>query len=139
MWLKESNKYFCKIENFAYGEINERSFSNPHLSTVSPFHTAARNNGPYSDVIMGAMASQITGVSIVYSTVIQAIQQNIITLRHWPWWGEFTGAGEFLSQRASKAENVSIWWRQQIMSSVGPPNSYYEITHSEVGVAHDIV
>ena len=30
MWLKESNSYFCKIENFAYGEINERSFSNPH-------------------------------------------------------------------------------------------------------------
>ena len=22
--------YFCEIENFAYGEINERSFSNPH-------------------------------------------------------------------------------------------------------------
>ena len=22
--------YFCHIENFAYGEINERSFSNPH-------------------------------------------------------------------------------------------------------------
>ena len=22
--------YFCDIENFAYGEINERSFSNPH-------------------------------------------------------------------------------------------------------------
>ena len=21
--------YFCDIENFAYGEINERSFSNP--------------------------------------------------------------------------------------------------------------
>ena len=21
--------YFCEIENFAYGEINERSFSNP--------------------------------------------------------------------------------------------------------------
>ena len=30
MWFKESNRYFCKIENFAYGEINERSFSNPH-------------------------------------------------------------------------------------------------------------
>ena len=30
MWLKEFNMYFCKIENFAYGEINERSFSNPH-------------------------------------------------------------------------------------------------------------
>ena len=22
--------YFCETENFAYGEINERSFSNPH-------------------------------------------------------------------------------------------------------------
>ena len=29
-WFKESNRYFCKIENFANGEINERSFSNPH-------------------------------------------------------------------------------------------------------------
>ena len=23
--------YFCHIKNFPYGEINERSFSNPHL------------------------------------------------------------------------------------------------------------
>ena len=30
MWFDESNMYFCKIENFAYGEIDERSFSNPH-------------------------------------------------------------------------------------------------------------
>ena len=30
MWFRESNRYFCKIENFAYGEISERSFSNPH-------------------------------------------------------------------------------------------------------------
>ena len=29
MWSKESNKFFRKIENFAYGEINERSFSTP--------------------------------------------------------------------------------------------------------------
>ena len=26
MWLKEFNMYFCKIENFAHGEINEWSF-----------------------------------------------------------------------------------------------------------------
>ena len=32
MWFRESNWYFCKIENFAYGEISERSFSNPHPS-----------------------------------------------------------------------------------------------------------
>ena len=30
MWHKESNRYFGGIENFAYGEINEQSFSNPH-------------------------------------------------------------------------------------------------------------
>ena len=28
MWFKESKVYFCKIENFAYGEINERGFRN---------------------------------------------------------------------------------------------------------------
>ena len=30
MCIEESNMYFCYIENFAYGEINERGFSNPH-------------------------------------------------------------------------------------------------------------
>ena len=29
MWLKEFNRYYSKIENFAYGEMNERNFSNP--------------------------------------------------------------------------------------------------------------
>ena len=31
--------------------------------------------------------------------------------RHWPLCGELTGTGEFPAQRASYAENVSIWWR----------------------------
>ena len=30
MWFKESNRYSHKIGIFAYGVINERSFSNPH-------------------------------------------------------------------------------------------------------------
>ena len=42
----------------------------------------------YSDVIMGAMVSQITGVSIVCSTVCS---ENIKASGHWPLWGEFTG------------------------------------------------
>ena len=28
--IKKSKRYFCNIENVAYAEINERSFSNPH-------------------------------------------------------------------------------------------------------------
>ena len=43
----------------------------------------------YRDVIMGMMASQITSLTIVYSTVIQAqIKENIKAQRHWPFlWG----------------------------------------------------
>ena len=29
MGFKECNRHFCEIENFAYGEIDKRSFSNP--------------------------------------------------------------------------------------------------------------
>ena len=28
MWFNQSDSYFCKIESFAYGEINEQNFSN---------------------------------------------------------------------------------------------------------------
>ena len=46
----------------------------------------------YGDVIMGAMTSQITGVSIVSATVYSgADQRNIKAPRHWPLWREFTG------------------------------------------------
>ena len=39
---------------------------------------------------MGAMASQITSITIVYSTVYSDTE-NIKTPRHWPLCGEFTG------------------------------------------------
>ena len=44
-------------------------------------------NYHYNDVIMSAMASQITGVSIVYSIVCSGADQR---KHHWPLWGEFT-------------------------------------------------
>ena len=41
---------------------------------------------------MSAIASQITDVSIVYSTVSSgADKKNIEAYRHWPLWGDFTG------------------------------------------------
>ena len=41
---------------------------------------------------MGAMASQITNLTIVYSTVYSgADQENIKALRHWPLCGKFIG------------------------------------------------
>ena len=42
---------------------------------------------------MGTMASQITNLTIVYSTVYSGADQkkNIKAPRHWPLCGEFTG------------------------------------------------
>ena len=68
---------------------------------------------------MGAMASRITGVSIVYSTVCsdadQSKHQSSASLVFVGGGGGGGGnspvTGEFPAQRASNAENISIWWR----------------------------
>ena len=64
----------------------------------------------YDDVTMSGMASQITSLAIVSSTVYPgADQRKHQSPRHWPLCVEFTG--EFPAQMASNAENVSIWLR----------------------------
>ena len=46
----------------------------------------------YNDVIMSAVASQITSLTIVYSIVYSdADQRKHQSTRHWPLCGEFTG------------------------------------------------
>ena len=66
----------------------------------------------YNGVIMTTIASQNTSLTVVYSTVYsdadQRKHQSSASLAV-VW--EFTGTGEFPAQRASYAENVSIWWR----------------------------
>ena len=43
---------------------------------------------------------------------IQAqVKENIKAPRHWSLCGEYTETGEFPTQRAINAENISIWWR----------------------------
>ena len=61
---------------------------------------------------MTTVASRITSLAVVYLIIYQTqMKENIKAPRHWPLCGEFTGTGEFPAQRASNAENVSIWWR----------------------------
>ena len=75
----------------------------------------------YSDITTSALASQITGVSMVCSTVCSdADQRKHRTSEpcHWPLWGEFP------SQRASNAENVSIWWRHHEIWKSLPTANY---------------
>ena len=64
----------------------------------------------YNDVIMSAVAPQITGVSIVYSTVCSGADQR---KHHSP--TSLAFVGEFTGQRASNAENISIWWRYHVI------------------------
>ena len=80
-----------------------RPFIN-HLTTNVYYH--------YSDVIMSAMTSQITGVSIVFSNVCSCTdhrkhQSSVTGLCE----GNSPVTGDFPSQRATNAENVSIWRR----------------------------
>ena len=71
------------------------------------------NDVHYGDVTMGTIASQITSLTFVYSTVYsdadQRKHQSSASLAFVL--GNSPGTGEFPAQMASNAENVSIWWR----------------------------
>ena len=82
----------------------------------------------YSDVIMGPMASQITSLTIVYSTLYSSTDerkhQSSASLAF------VRGIHRSLAQMASNAENVSIWWHHQDKFPIGPGNWYS--SHSDV-------
>ena len=70
----------------------------------------------YIDGIMSAMASQIISLTIVYSIVYSGVDQR----KHQSptslafVWGISPVPGEFPVQRATNAENISIWWRRHV-------------------------
>ena len=74
----------------------------------------------YNDVIMGAIASQITSLTIVYSIVYSDADQRkhqssaslALCVGNSPW------TGEFPAQMTSYAENVSIWWHHHDLKSI---------------------
>ena len=57
-------------------------------------------NAHYYDTLMSPMASQITSLTIVYSTVYSGADKR-----------KHQSTASLASQMASIAENVSIWWR----------------------------
>ena len=86
-----------------------RRFSGHHdESFQGPFYW----HGHYGDVIMSTVPSQITSLSIVYSTLLVRRRSKKTSKLH------VTGlcvvnspvTAEFSAQMASNAENVSIWW-----------------------------
>ena len=70
----------------------------------------------YSDAILSAMASQITGVSMVSSTVCPgAYKKTSMPRVTVPCEGNTPVTAQFPSQRANNEGNVSFWWRHHGM------------------------
>ena len=75
---------------------------------------------------MGTVASQITSLTVVYSTVYSdADQRKHQSLRvSGLCVGNSPGTGEFPAQMASNAENVSIWRRHHDLSPAHVPGTH---------------
>ena len=98
------------------------------------YHTASTSH--YIDVLMSPIASQITGLSIVYSTVYpgagQRKHQNSASLSFVR--GISLVTGEFPAQRASNAENVSISWRHYVVKYRSRKPSYHALRLSNINI-----
>ena len=89
-------------------------------------YQAVNREDHYSDVIIGAVASQITSLTIVYSSVYSGADQKKISkvLVTGLWVGNSPVTGDFPAQMASNAENVQFhdivilivtsWWAWHI-------------------------
>ena len=66
----------------------------------------------YRDVILSAMAFQITGVKIICSKTNSKLRVTGL------YEGNLRVTGGFRSQMVKNAENVSIWWRHHAFCSV---------------------
>ena len=73
---------------------------------------------------MSAMASQITSLTIVYSRrrSKKPLKLRVTGLCE----GNSPVTGEFPAQRASNAENVSIWWRHHEDNNDSHPEIFAE-------------
>ena len=88
---------------------------------VIPLWVPVVKSSHYNDVIIGAIASQITSLTIVYSTVYSGAEQKKTSKLRVTGLcaGHSPQAGEFSAQKASNALNVSIWWNHHIISTIG--------------------
>ena len=89
--------------------IRGHHYKGHHYNTIIPEH--------YNDIIMSTMASQITSLMIAYSTIHSRCRSKetsklgITGLCE----GNSPVTSEFPTQRASKAENASIWWHHPVV------------------------
>ena len=105
MTISESLSVYTQTNT---GYIGQSKFTQCRRQNVSQFH--------YNDVIISAMASQIASLTIVYSSVYSGADQRKLQSSASLAFnvGNSPVTGEFPTQRASNAENVSIWWCHRV-------------------------
>ena len=85
----------------------------------------------YNDVIMGAVSSQNTSLTIVLNGWFRRRWKKTSKLGVTGLCaGNSPGTGEFPAQMASNAENVSIWWRHHGKDTSSPR---YSVSHTIYG------
>ena len=103
---------------------NTREINNWTSSFVREWLSVRLHPAHFCDVIMSAIASQITSITIVYAKVYscadQGKHQSYASLAFVCVCGGGGGGGvpvtdEFPAQMASNVENVSIWWRHHAL------------------------
>ena len=73
LWFNEFNWYFYKAENFAFEEINERSFSNPHARTdILPTFSYKVWYEPIAKYILQIVWHHILAQAVKMGTAISA-------------------------------------------------------------------
>ena len=80
-----------------------------HYYGNATVHVQGNTLWHYNDVIMGMIASQITSLTIVYSTVYSDADRR----KH-----------QSSATLASYPENVSIWWHHGIKKAQTPPHAF---------------
>ena len=83
MWFQESYRYFCKIENFANGEINERNFSNPHpwfLGMYSSLCNSFEYRSPVDEISCSDLTSR-QGTRIILTVMATRVTCPIAVSR----------------------------------------------------------
>ena len=116
---------FCELPLIYFHRLPERKLLsggvNDNCPSFSVDHLCVWYNQPdemlycihYKDVIMSAMASQITSLTIVYSAVYTMHRSTKTSKLRVT--GLYAGnspvTGEFPTHTASNMKNVSIWWR----------------------------
>ena len=103
-------KHDC-LENWYIYIYSNYIYIKMHIYNIRTAHRLDLNH--CNGVVMSALASQITSLTIVYLTVYSRRRSKKTSKLRVTGLcaGSSSLTGEFPAQRASYAENVSIWWR----------------------------